>query len=307
MSNNISHSKPRFAKGKYTGAYEQFLNIKAVFILAFIFVVFIPIYLKAENQKTVDADVISTTRKNTNFIKRKHIRFYQLSVKVGKEKFLISVFTKQGHNSQKYLVIHDSEDAAFDAGLRAIQHGGMLIALENNENRSLYSFGKKGGTTGQDPNRMFNKDNPYWPVAKKILELLDATSGSMIIALHNNKPGGNFNLGHIQKWKNISVVSREDPDSRSMIWIPGPTPTPNRDISREVQAYNNSGLNVVYEYVPENSRGDGSLSVYAAKHCIPYRNIEVEAGVRGNRRSELKSRRTQIKYLNALRKYHHLK
>ena len=62
-------------------------------------------------------------------------------------------------------------------------------------------------------------------------------------------------------------------------------------------------MNVVYEYVPQSERGDGSLSVYSSQHNIPYRNIEVEAGVRGDRKSELKSRRKQLKYLKAVRKY----
>jgi len=307
MSKSISNSKFHSVSWKNNRVHWLFFKITGVFIFAFVLFTVIPIRLEAGNHKTTDADVLSTTRKNANYIKRKHIRFYQLSIEVGNEKFFLSIFTKRGYNNQKYLVVHDSEDAAFDAGLRAIKHGGTFIALENNENRNLYSFGDKSGPTHQDPNRMFNKDNPYWPVAKKILELLDATSRSMIIVLHNNKPGGNFNLGHIQNWENISVVSRKDPDDRSMIWIPGPTPVPNRDISREIQACKKVDLNVVYEYVPENKRGDGSLSVYSAKHCIPYRNIEVEAGIRGNRKSELKSRRRQIKYLNTLRKYHHLK
>ncbi len=307
MSKSISNSKFHSVSWKNSRAHWLVFKITSTFIFAFVLFTVIPIRLEAGNQKITDADVLSTTRKNANYIKRKHIRFYQLSIEVGNEKFFLSIFTKQGHNNQKYLVVHDSEDAAFDAGLRAIKHGGTFIALENNENRNLYSFGEKSGPTHQDPNRMFNKDNPYWPVAKKILELLKPSPENMIITLHNNKPGGNFDLDHIQHWKNISVVSWEDPDHRSMIWIPGSTPTPNHETLLEIKTYKKSGLNVIYEYVPQNQRGDGSLSVYSSKHNIPYRNNEVEAGIRGNRRSELKSRRTQIHYLNKLRKYHHLK
>ena len=263
--------------------------------------------LEAGNKMVKDADVLSPTRKNYRFIKRKHIQYQTVRVPVGDQEFLISVFTKKGPDTQKYMNIHDSEDAAFDAGLRAIKHGGTFVALENNEDRALYSFGEKKGSTGQDPNRMFNKDNPYWPVAEKILELLDASSKKLIIVLHNNKPGGNFRIDTIATWKNISTVSGADPDPRSMVWIPGITPKPNRKITAEIQYYKSHRMNVIYEYVPKNQRGDGSLSVYSSKHNIPYRNIEVEAGIRGNRKSELKARRRQIKYLNALREYHGLK
>jgi len=151
---------------------------------------------------------------------------------------------------------------------------------------------------------MFNEDNPYWPVAKRLLELCGESSKEMIIALHNNSKSGNFHLGNIQTWSNISVLSRKDPDTRSMIWISGDTPKPDQTLSAEIEFYKDLDLNVVYEYVPQNQRGDGSLSVYATKKGIPYRNIEVVAGTRGNQKSELKSREKQTKYLDAIGSYH---
>jgi hypothetical protein len=200
-------------------------------------------------------------------------------------------------------LVHDSEDAAFDTGLRAIKHGGTFVALENHEGRPLYSYGADSGATRKDPNRMFNPDNPYWPVAKKILELLNDSPHRMIFALHNSKPGGNFMIDTLATWKNISVLSRADKDKRSLVWIPSSQPHPDKKLADEIAFYKRKGMNVVYEYVPAAERGDGSLSVYSSKHHIPYRNIEVEAGVRGNRRSELKSRHKQMRYLRKVRKY----
>ncbi len=254
-------------------------------------------------QTLPDADILSSTRRNEQFIRRKGIQVRQVAVDVGAQRFVINVFTKKGKKTQTFIVVHDSEDAAFDAGLRAIKHGGTFIALENHEGRPLYSYGADSGATRQDPNRMFNADNPYWPVAKKILELLDGSPDRMIFALHNNKPGGNFRIDTIATWKNISILSDADKDKRSLVWIPSSQPQPNKKLADEIAFYKKKGLNVVYEYVPENERGDGSLSVYSAKHGIPYRNIEVEAGIRGNRRSELKSRHRQMRYLRIVRNY----
>lgn len=278
-------------------------------LLAFIllFNILFSLSLIAESQNVIDADIVSTTRNNAKFIKRNHIVTHQKKINVGNKKFIINIFTKKGPNKQKYFVVHDSEDAAFDAGLRAIKHGGTLIVLENNENRNLYSYGNPNGLTKQDPNRMFYKENLYWPVAKELIKLSGNSPNRLIIVLHNNKPGGNFDLNHIKTWKNITIESEKDPDIRSLIWIPGLTIKPNKKVSKEINFYKKSGLNVVYEFVPKSERGDGSFSVYAAKHGVAYRNIEVEAGIRGNIKSELHSRKKQIKYLNALRKYHKIK
>ncbi|VAW27268.1 hypothetical protein MNBD_BACTEROID07-842 [hydrothermal vent metagenome] len=294
-----SNSKPFSIKLFFRGT--------GLFLISFFLLLALPEHLEAGNQKVIDADITSPTRKNMQFIKRQHIKSYQVRVKVGDEMFVISVFKKDGKNTQKYIVVHDSEDAAFDAGIRAIKHGGAFIALENHENRQLFSYGKKEGSTSQDPNRMFNKDNPYWPVAQKILILLKPSPKGIVIALHNNKPGGNFRLDTISTWKNITIASHADKDIRSLIWIPGMLPEPGKKIATEIAYYKKKRLNVVYEYVPRNQHGDGSMSVYFAKHGIPYRNIEVQAGIRGNRKSELKSRRKQIRYLNVLRRYHELK
>ena len=305
MNTKNSSLKPQPLSPEKNMTHPLFLKRKGAFQVAFMLLLLaLSTVAQAGNERKVDADVQSATRKNARFIKKKGIKTYQETVDVGKEKFIINVFTKQGPNKQKFIVVHDSEDAAFDTGLRAIKHGGTLIALENQENRMLYSFGEKEGLTGQDPNRMFDEDNPYWPVAKKILELLDASPKELIFALHNNKPDGNFMLDTIATWKNISILSKEDPNKRSLIWISYSKPEPDRKLSDEIQYYKNKGLNVVYEYVPQNELGDGSLSVYAAKKGISYRNIEVEAGVIGNRKSELKSRKKQTKYLKAIRKYH---
>lgn len=69
-----------------------------------------------------DPDVFSPTRRNAEFIKQNNIKARVEIIQVENEQFKINIFTKKGKNQQKYLVVHDSEDAAFDTGLRAIKN-----------------------------------------------------------------------------------------------------------------------------------------------------------------------------------------
>src|SRR6056297_328833 len=262
--------------------------------------------IEAGSEQIQDRDVHSPTRNNAEFIKKNNNKIFQESVEIEEDKFYINIFTRSGPNTQKYLVIHDSEDAAFDTGLRAIKNGGALIALENRNGRNLYSFGANKGDTGQDPNRIFDKDSHYYPLARKILELLGESSGEMVIALHNNKQDGNFSLDDLEKQENISTLSKEDPDHKSMILIPGSTSEPDQRTHSEVRYYRDQGLNVVYEYVPEDEPGDGSLSHYATRKGLLYRNLEAPAPVRGDQKSEARSLEKQTRYLEVIRKYYSL-
>ncbi len=247
-----------------------------------------------EELKIKDADFFA--RGNQEFIEKNEINIEQSFFEIGNEKFLINILSKEGPNNQKYFICHDNENASFDTALRAIENGGKIIALGNNENRFLYSYGKEKGITDQDPNRMFDKNNPYWPLAEKILDLLKAEESERIIALHNNSPHGNFHLDNIKNWQNISVLSEKDPDKKSLIWIPGLEKIPNEELQEEIEYYKKNGLNIVYEYVPENQAGDGSFSVYAAQNNIHYLNIET---VMGNKEE-------QQRYLETIKNYHQI-
>lgn len=247
-----------------------------------------------DNLLIKDSDFFS--RGNQEFIEKNGIEIEQKFFEIGQEKFLINILKKEGPNTQKYFICHDNENASFDTALRAIKNGGEVIALGNNENRFLYSYGEKKGLTDQDPNRMFDENNKYWPLAEKILELLKANESERIIALHNNSPHGNFHLDNIKNWRNISILSENDENRRSLIWLPGLEKEPNDNLAKEIEFYKNNGLNVVYEHVPQNSPGDGSFSVYAALNNINYLNIET---VMGNLED-------QKKYLSLLKKYHQI-
>ncbi|PLX27362.1 hypothetical protein C0583_03545 [Candidatus Parcubacteria bacterium] len=262
--------------------------------------------LDPANMEQVDEDIVSVTRENLGFIQENDIKVFQDEFWIGDEMFLINILEKKGRNTQKYFVPHDDEDTAFDAGLRAIKHGGVLIALENNGERNLFSFGEQYGPNKQDPNRMFFEENHYWPLAERIKDLLFEVNEDLVITLHNNKPKGDFHLGEIETWNNIDILSRLDPNEKSMIWIAGNTQAPNRDVERELEYYKDFGLNVVYEFVPENSESDGSLSMYSVLNGRKYRNIEIMSGKKGDKESEQEARQKQIKYLDTLRNFYAL-
>lgn len=188
-----------------------------------------------ENLKVEDEDFF--LRGNREIIEKYEIKVEQKFIEIGQEKFLINILSKEGPNNQKYFICHDSEDASFDTAIRAIKNGGEVISLGNDENRFLFNYNEPKGLTNQDPNRMFSENNPYWPMAEKVLDLLESENKEMIIALHNNSPHGNFHLDNIKNWRNISIMSEEDPNKKSLIWIPGLEENPSDELLEEIEYY----------------------------------------------------------------------
>lgn len=241
-----------------------------------------------------DADI--EARGNKALIAEHQIKMRQQIVEINKLKFIINIYYKEGAptNAPRYLVLHDSENVAFDTALRAITKGGVLVALDNRETRNLYSAGAKPLPTWQDPNRMFNPANKYWPVAKKILELLNASQQNPLISLHNNV-GVGYRMPQLKHRKNVFIQSDRDKDG-NMVWIPGSSAFLSPELLAEIQKYRDQGLNVVYEDAPKLIEGDGSLSVYSANNDIPYRNVEIET--QPGKHAE--NMQTQKKYLAAV-------
>jgi len=129
---------------------RQFLKGEGALMASFALDKALPKTVEAGQRRIDDADVHSPTRGNAEFIRQNDIKVHQETIRVGNEQFKINIFTKEGQSRQKYLVVHDSEDAAFDTGLRAIENGGMFIALESKDtgdesklDRFMYSFGER--------------------------------------------------------------------------------------------------------------------------------------------------------------------
>lgn len=272
-------------------------------VLAAIFLSSCAVY-DISDEKWRDND--SIFRGNLQLIQENNIQFRLETITVGKLAFKMSVFSKKGPRDIRFIICHDSEDAALDAGLREIVDGGTLVAFENEEMRNLYDQ-KKHKETSQDPNRMFFENGFYWPLASRAIDILlegRASGMEFLFALHNNRPDGSFNLTNLKKQKNVSVVSEADLNRKNVIWISGRDKKPTASISAEIEFYKQAGLNVIYEYVPINKKGTGSLSIYAAKKNIPYINIEVLAGKKGDTESEREALERQMRYLAKVREYH---
>lgn len=133
------------------------------------------------NYKIVDNDLLS--RDNLALVNRYQVDYqYQAVTSHGKQ-YRLGQFSKSTVNLTnqptltpvltKFLVLHDSEDAAFDSGLQTIaQSGGTLWVLENKENRNLYDFASDQ-LTHSDPNRMF------WQLSDPLLTSKPVSDKSM--------------------------------------------------------------------------------------------------------------------------------
>lgn len=228
--------------------------------------------------------------RNKKQIERNGISYRQEQFEFKDRTIVFSVFEKtmEGPASQpqNYLVLHDDENTAFDAGIRAISlHGGRLVSLENKERRNFPG--------GIDTNRIFAASDEYYPVAEKILALLG--SSGPIISLHNNRGGA-----ILPNYKNTHVfTAKRDKNPahiHDMVWISGTTPfeqiDTRKDLKNEIDHYVAEGLNVVYEYVPPEGNDD-SLSNWAALNARAYYNVEI-------RRGQLN---TQSRYLETILDY----
>ncbi len=168
------------------------------------------------------------------------------------------------------LVLHDNEDAAFDAGIRAIaQFGGTLIALESGERRRH---------DGVDPNRVFGRDG-YAPFTAWV-DALNAP-GEPVIALHNNKDGHGAERGVISvlRWLSGTAIRSFDhgSDEDNLVWMAGTAPLEQNALAGTLRAHlERLRINFVYETVDTNR--DYSLSNHAALQDQPYYNVEAEHG-----------------------------
>ncbi len=212
-----------------------------------------------------DADYI----RNQDFIIENEILVEQEVVNIDWKEIVLNIFSKEGKNSQTFLVLHDDENASFDAAIQSIANGWKLVALENSEERNIT-------WTTDDPNRIFwTSDKKYNALKDTIISHL----GDTIISLHNNSDQGPLTITEIEKntekFPNMTVFSWDD-DVDNMIWISwNEKYSPDLEVNIEIQSYIDKEMNVVYEYVPENGN-DTSLSNLAAKNWKKYYNIEIQ-------------------------------
>lgn len=250
--------------------------------------------------------IIDQDLKRFDNLKLANAMHYQYEqVHIGEQKYRLAVFENKPVGKVRYLVLHDSEDASFDSGLQSLAiHGGRMVALENVEKRSLFNFASNHETL-IDPNRIFGKEDEIAPdeqdiylFSQYILEKLNLSNDSLLVALHNNSRYSSFGLESIYDDDKMMVLCHYDFQPKNLFWFTQSLSTNfNKDkLWRQLCLYR--GFNVVMENVGEHS--DKSLSNFAHFAGIDYVNIEIKMGEKNNFHSEQEARFLQQNYINAL-------
>lgn len=183
--------------------------------------------------------------------------------------------------------LHNNENTSLKAAKQYLNEiGGRLINIQNNGER-LISFKHKGKNFFFDPNRIYSpagidstitilsshyNANAATEVSNfaKSLTADYIHSSNLIVSVHNNRDSSLSVLAY----KNDS--ERNKKSGKTFI-------NPAMDIDDFILTTDTSlfsrikekNINVVWEDFHE-IEDDGSLSVYAARHSIPYINVEAE-------------------------------
>jgi hypothetical protein len=200
-------------------------------------------------------------------------------------------------NGPFWVLPHDSENAAFDAGVHALlTYGGGLLAVDAGGHRAFF---------GQDPNRNFSSSRAESrlcgsprpaPVYTQAI-LAHYRDGKRkgrgpYLALHNNGDGHNGNGGdgnislyrngpNLTHWPGAATGNRALQDEDNLIFMAGTRPvSADPAARRRITALTRAGLSVIYKQVTPGNF-DCSLSDYVARHQLgEYYNIEAQHGAR---------------------------
>lgn len=256
-------------------------------------------------RSAVDDDL--NRRGNRQWVVDNDISYRYYHYPINERMFTVAVFQKAPLGNTRYLVLHDSENAAFDAGLRAIADGGLLVALENNEHRNLYDQ-RHRTRLPIDPNRIFQTDNPYLPLAMHLLYALQLDNDSQLIALHNNSPNSAFGMDNLNHYGNTKPLCQNDGEPKNLYWFAVPSSPSKQEYTNNTptlyQVLCQHPINLAIELAPSIADGDGSLSIYTTNKGMDYVNIEIKAGDKagdkGDPQSEQHAMNEQLRYIHQL-------
>ena len=187
----------------------------------------------------------------------------------------------QGMPGPLFAVLHDNENAAFDAAARALgKYGGTILAVEAGERRMF---------RGKDPNRNFGtKCGDARRYTKFVMGR--AKAHPQIVAMHSNARGfkgdGKGGKGHINVYRKSKVLQgRPAPNARgalrsgdNFVLVPAKS---ERDVERRIRVLHRQGAHAMFERVTRKG-DDCSMSNYAVLNGMgpAYVNVEVRHGQR---------------------------
>lgn len=202
----------------------------------------------------------------------------------------VSVVEKRCYPCDSHVLfvnLHDNEITSVKAAEQYLNEiGGRIINIENNGER-LINFRYKGEDFTFDPNRIYSSAGIDSTItilslhynsdaAKEVADfakhfIADFINGShIIISLHNNMDSS---LSVIS-YKNMQAGN----DSLGRTFINPAMDADDFMLTTDTSLFariKEKNINAVYENV-EAIKDDGSLSVYAARHNIPYINVEAQ-------------------------------
>lgn len=241
------------------------------------------------------ADKDFQSRGNEHVVTDYQINAIQCMYTNNNDAYKVFIYEKHPIGNVRYLVLHDSEDAAFDSGLKSIQHGGLMVALENQEKRHLFNHANQQ-MTEIDPNRIFKPTDSHFEFGKFILSSLKLESTTHLIALHNNMADSAFGMTNIKNYGATDIACDTKENNKNLFWLASTAETSYASALAE-KLCQDKNYNVVLETVPLIEDGDGSLSIYAANQGINYVNIEIKAAERNNESSEQLAKNQQIQHI----------
>jgi len=190
-----------------------------------------------------------------------------------------------------YLVLHDDENTAVDAGLEMVRRrGGRLVELRAHGERNV-SFASGSRRYAVDPNRVFTEagvattlrrlsESPLDDLARSdarrlarvVIAAYFRPGTRAVVTLHNNTDGAYSAASYAAGGDlagdaaDVHLTAGADPDDFFFV------------TTRELfDALARRGFTVVLQ---DNERvtDDGSLSVWAGRRGLPYVNVEAQHG-----------------------------
>ncbi len=196
-------------------------------------------------------------------------------------------YTKPAPSQREYFNLHGNEQASVAAARTMVQYfGGRLFTLEQAGKRYL-ELSWQGKPYRFDPNRMFSDEglekdlqrmNKHCPPVvedyvrgfrQEVLRRLPWDKNTKFTTVHNNTAGAwTVNSFNEERGYAVAVLDPIRLDDFFLV-------VNNQTLFDELVAGN---YNVVHHGKAVDD--DGSLSVYAAKHDLPYVNVETRQGNR---------------------------